>query len=163
MKNGPLQERELEINAHTGSGGQPDTELRRAVHKIVTPLSHSLNRREIKSQIVSGGESALRMIISVVEAKFEKGMTDLEGDAQKRTLLACRDICLTQKINQKLLEKLECTVCKMGSTYERAELLNLLGEQLAKGKLPGVNPGRTPGRIGAMGKKPGTKCKFCPL
>ena len=156
MAKGRSLQKELKVNANAGSKEQPDMELRTAVHKLVKHLYNSESRPKIKMHVVAGGETALRLIIAAVETKFERGITDLEEDAQKWTLLACRDICLRQKVNGKLLEKLEYTIGKMGSSYEKAELMNLLDGQWAKKKLPKKrNRGRIPKRPEHSGQRAG--------
>jgi len=146
-------QKESKEDATAENKEQPDAELRIAVHKIISPVSETTSRVKIKRELVTGGEIALRLLIAATESKFESGITDLEGSVQKWTLLTCRDICLSHKVNRKLLERLEYTVHRMGSSYEKAELLNLLGGQLAKKKALGANPNLAPKRRAGAGQR----------
>gem|GEM_PF-6159541 len=140
-----------DLNAKCGQVQEAD--LRKAAYKMVNLFSDAMAYKRHMKQLVSGGEASLRMIISLVEIEFENGVTDLDQESQKWTLLACRDICLRHELEKGLLERVENIIYRMGNSYEKTELLNLIGEQLAKRKRPRPEPAYAPKKRGRKGRE----------
>ncbi|MBD3398476.1 hypothetical protein GF412_04595 [Candidatus Micrarchaeota archaeon] len=126
--------------------------LRDSAYRIVNYGSHNRGISQSVKRLRGEGEKSLRLIIKLAEEKFEKGATDLPEEAQKKTLMACRDICIRHKISPGLLMRLENVVARMGSSFERTEVLYLIGEKLAAGdkKRIGRGPASKRGRCAGI-------------